>query len=282
MIIRNKCIEIYEFDPAHFLSAPGLAWHACLRKTEVKLELLTNVDMLLMVEKGIREGICHAVHRYAKSNNKYKKNYDKNKESSDIQYLDANDFNGWAMSQKLPVDGFEWKKHMLKLNEDFTKNCDEDSKKGNILEVDVKYPKNLHDLHSDLPFIAERTKIDKRSKLVCNFYDKNNYVIHITSLKQVLDHEQILNKVHRVIQFNQESWLKEYIDWNTEIGKQAKNDFEKDFFKLMNNSAFGKTMDNVRKHIDIKLVTTDKTRNQLVLEPNYHTSKWFPENLLAY
>ena len=254
MIIRNKCIEIYEFDPAHFLSAPGLAWHACLRKTEVKLELLTNVDMLLMVEKGIREGICHAVHRYAKSNNKYKKNYDKNKESSDIQYLDANNFNGWAMSQKLPVDGFEWKKHMLKLNEDFTKNCDEDSKKGNILEVDVKYPKNLHDLHSDLPFIAERTKIDKRSKLVCNFYDKNNYVIHITSLKQVLDHEQILNKVHRVIQFNQESWLKEYIDWNTEIGKQAKNDFEKDFFKLMNNSAFGKTMDNVRKHIDIKLV----------------------------
>ena len=107
---RNNCIEIYELDPAHFLSAPGLAWQTFLKKTEVKLELLTNVDMLLMVEKGIRGGICHAIHRYAKANNKYIKNFDENKESTYIQYVDANNFYGWAMSQKLPVDGFKWKK----------------------------------------------------------------------------------------------------------------------------------------------------------------------------
>ena len=107
---RNKCIEIYELDPAHFLSAPGLPWQACLKKTEVKLELLTDVDMLLMVEKGIRVGICHAIHRYAKANNKYMKNYDKNKESSYIQYLDANNLYGRVISQKLSVDGFKWKK----------------------------------------------------------------------------------------------------------------------------------------------------------------------------
>ena len=107
---RNKCIEIYELDPAHFLSAPGLAWQACLKKTEVKLELLTDVDMLLMVENRIRGGICHAIHRCAKANNKYMKNYDKNKESSYIQYLDANNLYGSAMSQKLPVDRFKWKK----------------------------------------------------------------------------------------------------------------------------------------------------------------------------
>ena len=107
---RNNCIEIYELDPAHFLSAPGLAWQTFLKKTEVKLELLTNVDMLLMVEKEIRGGICHAIHRYAKANNKYIKNFDENKESSYIQYVDANNFYGWAMSQKLPVDGFKWKK----------------------------------------------------------------------------------------------------------------------------------------------------------------------------
>ena len=106
----NKCIEIYELDPAHFLSAPGLAWQACLKKIEIKLELLTDIDMLLMVEKGIRGGIYHAIHRYSKANNKYMKNYDKNKESSYIQYLDANNLYGWAMSQKLPIDGFEWKK----------------------------------------------------------------------------------------------------------------------------------------------------------------------------
>ena len=107
---RNKCIEIYELDPAHFLSAPGLAWQACLKNTEVKLELLTDINSLLMVEKGIRSGICHAIHRYAKGNNKYMKNYDKNKESSYLQYLDANNLYGWAMSQKWPVNGFKWEK----------------------------------------------------------------------------------------------------------------------------------------------------------------------------
>ena len=110
---------------------------------------------------------------------------------------------------------------------------------------------------------------------------KKSYVVYIRSLKQPLNHGLILKKVHRVIQFNLEAWLKEYIDMNTEVRKQAKNDFEKDFFKLMNNSVFGKTMENVRKHRDIKLVTTDKRRNQLVSEPNYHTTKWFSESLLA-
>ena len=270
---RNMCIKVNE--QAHFLSAPGLAWQACLKKTEVKLELLTDVDMLLMVEKGIRRGICHAIYRYAKANNKYMKNYNTDKEESFLQYLDDNNLYGWAMSQKLPVSGFKWKKNMLKFNEKFIKNYDEDSDKGYILEVDVKYPKNLHGLHENLPFLPERMKTDKCRKLVYNLYDKKNFVAHIRSLKQALNHGLILKKVHRVIQFNQEAWLKPYIDMNTELRKKTKNDFEKDVFKLMNNAVFGKTMENVRKHRDIKLVTTDKRRNQLVSEPNYHTTKWF-------
>ena len=124
-------------------------------------------------------------------------------------------------------------------------------------------------------------KINKYNKLLCNLYDKKSYVVQIRSLKQALNHGVILQKVHRVIHFNQEAWLKEYIDMNTELRKQAKNDFEKDFFKLMNNSVFRKTMENVRDHRNIKLVTTDKRRNQLVSEPSYHTTKWFSENLLA-
>ena len=111
---RNMCIKVYEPDPAHFLSAPGLAWQACLKKTDVKLELLTDFDMLLMVEKGIK-GICHAIHRYAKANNKYMKNYDEKEESSYIQYFDANNLYGWAMSQKLPVSDFKWKKQYVKV-----------------------------------------------------------------------------------------------------------------------------------------------------------------------
>ena len=130
-----------------------------------------------------------------------------------------------------------------------------------------------------MPFLPERMKIDKTQKLVCNLHDKKKYVVHISILKQPLDHGLKLKKVHRVIEFNQEAWLKKYIDMNAELRKKASNDFEKDFFKLMNNAVFGKTMENVRKHRDIKLVKIDHKRNKLVPEPNYHTMKLVAENL---
>ena len=168
---------------------------------------------------------------------------------------------------------------MLEFNEEFIKNYDEGSDKGYILEV--KYPKNLHGLHRDLPFLPKKMKNGKCKKLVCNLYDKKIYVALIRSLKQALNHGLILKKVHRVIQFNQEAWLKPYIGMNTELRKQANNDLERDFYNLMNNAVFEKTMENVTKHRDIKLVTTDKRKNQLVSEPNYHTTKWFSKKLLA-
>ena len=156
---RNKCIEIYELDPTHFLSAPGLSWQAALKKTGVILELLPDIDMLLMVEKGMRGGMYHAIHRYAKANNKYMKNYDKNIISSYLMYLNASNLYGWAISQKLPVNGFKWIKKLSEFNEDFMKGYDENSDKGYFLEVDVEYPKKLFNLHRDLPFLPERKKI---------------------------------------------------------------------------------------------------------------------------
>ena len=171
---RNKCLEVYELDPAHFLSLPGLAWLAFLKKTRIELELLTNYDMLLMVEEGIRGGICHSIQRYAKASNKYKKNYDESKESSYIQCLDASNLYGWAMSQKLSVNDFKWTADTSKINEEFIKNYDENNDKGYILEVDVQYPKKLHDIHSDLPFLPKIMKIDKCKKLVCDLRNKKN------------------------------------------------------------------------------------------------------------
>ena len=150
------------------------------------------------------------------------KNYDKNKESSYIQYLDANNLYGCAMSQKLPVNGFKWIKNVTEIDEKFIKNYDVDSDKGYILEVDVKYPRKLHDLHSDLPFLSKRMKIDKCKNLVCNLHNKKKYVVHIRSLKQALNYGLRLKKVHRIIEFNQEAWLKNYIDMNTELRKIAK------------------------------------------------------------
>ena len=184
-------------DPAHFVSLPGLAWQACLKKTNIELELLTDYDMLLMVERGIRGGICHSIHQYAKANNKYMKNYNNNEESSYIQYLDAKNFYGWVMSKKLPANGFKWldSDKINEINEDFIKDYDENNDKGYIFEVDVKYPRRLHKLHSDLPFLSERMKVNKCNKLVCNLFNKKEYVMHINSLKQALIHGLKLKKL---------------------------------------------------------------------------------------
>ena len=182
------------------------------------------------------------------------------------------------MSKKLRTNGFKWF-DSNEINEDFIKNYNENNKKCYILEMDVKYSNRLHKLHSDLPFLPERMKIDKCKKLVCNLSNKKKYGAHINTLKQALNHGLKFKKIYRVIEFNQEAWLKPYIDMNTELRKEAKNDFEKDLFKLMNNSVFKKTMENIRKHRDIKLVTTDKKRSKLVSEPNYHTINLISEDL---
>ena len=281
---RQYCLENYELDPAQFVSLPGLAWQACLKKTNVELELLKDYDMLLMVEEGIRGGICHAIQRYAKANNKYMNDYDKKKKPSYIQYLDANNFYGKAMTEKLPVRGFKWLNDISKIDEGFVKVYNKNDNESYILDVDIDYPSKLQNIHSDLPFLPERMVINNTKKFFCNLNDKKNYMVHNNVLKQALDHGLKLRKVYRVIEFGviefeQEAWLKEYIDVNTELRKKATNDFEKDFFKLMNNAVFGKTMENVRKHRDIKHVKADKKRNKLASEPNFHTMKLIDNNL---
>ena len=184
--------------------------------------------MLLMVEKGIRGGICHSIYRYGKANNKQMKDYDKNKELSYLQYWDRN---GWVMLQKLPVNNFDWIKDTSQFNEDFIKNYNKESDEGYFLEVDIQYPEKLHELH-DLPFFPERMKIEKVEKLVANLNDKTEYVIHIRNLKQALNHGLVLKKVHKVIILNQNAWLEPYIDMKTDLRFFLKN-FEKKFFKLM-------------------------------------------------
>ena len=176
----------------------------------------------------------------------------------------------------MPVRGFKWLEDISLINEEFIKNFDTNHSKGYILKVDIDYPRELQELHLDFPFLPERLVVNNVKKLICNLQNKKEYVAHINTLKQALEHGL---KLVMIIEFEQEDWLKSYINLNTELHMKANNEFEKDFFKLMNNSVFGKTMENVRKYRDIKLVKTDKKRNKLVSAPNFHTMKLIDKNL---
>ena len=276
---RKTCLKYYKLDPCHYYTAPGLAWDACLKETKQDLELLKDYDMLMMFEKGIRGGISHISKRYAEANNKYMKDYDETQPSSYIQYLDANNLYGWAMSQKLPTHGFKWidinKSKVIKLLEE------KDTNQGYIFEVDLDYPDTLWESHNDYPLAPEKLKVDKIEKLICSFKSKRHYVVHYKNLKQYLREGMILKKVHRGIKFHQSNWMEPYIRKNTDLRKLANNSFEKDFFKLMNNSVFGKTIENIRKRQNVILVDDKEFALKLSSKPNFERATIFDENLIA-
>ena len=282
---RKVCLENYALDPAHFYTTPGLAWKACLKKTGVNLELLKDPDMLLMFERGIRGGITQSVHRWAIANNPFMGNeYDMSKPTEYLQHLDTNNLYGWAMSQPLPTGEFKWIEirediELRKVVDMLVRNSDLGY--GYLLEVDVQYSKELHDHHNDIPFMCEKLKVNGVEILISNLYDKEKYVIHVKALKQALDHGLVLRKVHRVIQFKQSAWMKEYIDFNTRLRTAASNDFEKDFYKLMNNSVFGKTMENIRKHRDIKLANNKEDYLRQVMKPNFKSGNLLGKDLMS-
>ena len=279
---RDLCLKIYGLDPVYYFTAPGLAWDACLKMTGINLELLSDQDMLLMIEKGIRGGISIISNRYGEANNKYMKGFNKNKPSKYLMYLDANNLYGCAMSEKLPTCGFKWltDKEINNLYNNQVVQVFE--KTPCILEVDLEYPEKLHDLHNDYPFCPERVKCENGvEKLIPNLRDKNKYVIHYRNLIQCLKAGMKLKKIHRGIKFIESAWLKPYIDKNTYLRTQAKNNFEKDFFKLMNNSVFGKTMENIRNRVVVKLVNTKEKLKKLVAKPNFRNRKIFSENLVS-
>ena len=278
---RDLCLKIYGLDPVHYYTAPGLAWDACLKMTNIELELLNDPDMLLIFEKGIRGGISIISNRYGEANNKYMKGFNRKKPFKYIIYLDINNLYGLAMSGKLPTHGFKWltSGEMENLYKNQVVQVWE--KTPCILEVDLEYPENLHDLH-DYPFCPEMVKCENNvEKLIPNLRDKKKYVIHYKNLIQCLKAGMKLKKIHRGIKFIESEWLKPYIDKNTNLRTQAKNYFEKDFFKLMNNSVFGKTMENIRNRVDIKLVNTEEKLKKLVAKPNFKGRKILQEDFVS-
>ncbi|XP_051157441.1 uncharacterized protein LOC127279246 [Leptopilina boulardi] len=280
---RSQCLIAYGLDAAHYYTTPGLTWDAMLKYTNIRLELLTDIDMVMFIERGIRGGISQCTNRYAKANNPYMEEFNESEETSYIVYFDANNLYGWAMIQSLPYGGFKWEEN-VDINFDF--NVADDAPIGYILEVDLDYPNELHEKHSDFPFCPERSKPpgSKEQKLLTTLLPKRKHVLHYRALKQALEHGLVLVQIHRVLRFKQSTWLKTYIDFNTTKRTNANNEFEKNLFKLMNNAVFGKTMENVRKHVDIKLVTKWEGRygaEALIAKPNFHSRAIFNENLVA-
>ena len=279
---RDICLKNYGLDPVYYYTAPGLAWDAMLKMTKINLELLSDVDKLLMVENGIRGGISIISNRYGKANNKYMKDFNKKKPSKYLTYLDANNLYGAAMSEKMPVHSFKWMTTEEIENLFNNQIVQVWNKNPCILEVDLEYPEELHDLHNDYPLCPERVECKNGvKKLIPNLWDKNNYVVHYKTLMQYLSLGMKLKKIHRGIKFIEADFLKPYIDKNTNLRTQAKNNFEKDFFKLMNNSVFGKTMENIRNRVNVKLVNTGEQFKKLVAKPNYNSCKIFNENLVS-
>jgi Rho termination factor, N-terminal domain/Recombination endonuclease VII len=308
---RSLSLDVYALDPCHYFTLPGLSWDSALKITKAELPTLKDRDMHDMIAKGIRGGVSMISHRYAKANNKHLAYFDPNKPSNYLIYLDANNLYGHSMLEKLPYSNFtfiepeNWTNLRIKLKQ----SLEGISESGYILEVDLEYPKNLHDDHNDYPLAPEKLDIKPEMlsaynkncmlmedgclaeelmntptrKLVTTLLNKERYVVHYKNLLYDESKGMRVKTIHRVLQFKEKNWLGKYINLNNELRTGATTEFEKDFYKLMNNSVFGKTMENVWKRVNIKLVTNAEKARKLISSPwnEYGTFKIFTEDLVA-
>ena len=297
---RRTCQKQYSLDPAQYYTSPGLTWDALLKKTGVELELLTDYDQHLFIEKGLRGGISMASKRHARANNPLVQGYDPGQPSSHILYLDANNLYSWAMSQYLPTGGFRWVDDCQQLAKTIPEQP-ADSPKGYIFEVDLEYPEDLHDAHNSYPLAPERMVVQKEwmlkyqhnllgvgvaptvEELVPNLRNKDCYVLHYRNLQLYMSLGMRLTKVHPALRFDQSPWMEPYIQMNTELRKKAASGFEKDLYKLMNNSVFGKTMENLQRRVDVKLVRSNEEDKlgRLIASPAFARANIFDDDLAA-
>ena len=291
-------MKYYRLDPCHYFRAPGLSWDAMLKMTSIELEKISDIDKYLFIEKEIRGVISYIAKRYAKANNKYTNEYDPEKPYTFITYLDMNNLFGWAMSEYLPYGEFEWLENIDAFD---INSINDKNDTGYFLKVDLEYPDKLHELRNDYPLapgklvvssdmlsrhckkIADKYKIKVGDvkQLIPNLGNKTKYVLHYKNLQLYLSLGMRLTKIHRVLKFKQSDRMKKYIDFNTDKRKNAANDFEKDFFKLMINSVYRTIMENLRKRINVRLVNNAKDFLKYTTRLTYVTHKMFGENYAA-
>lgn len=294
---RDDSLTAYGIDPTYNYTMPGMSWQCMLKninkknkekKDHIEIELMHDYDMFLMIEKGIRGGNSMIAHRYSEANNKYMNNYDEKKDDKFIFYIDACNLYGWAMMQKLPYSDLKFQDVTI----EEALNWNVEGSHGCILEVDLDYPKEIHDIHSMYPLAPEKMivenkmlspfqinmketldiKEDKVAKLLCTLYPKKNYVLHIKNLQLYCSLGMKLTKIHRTIVFKQDYILRDYIQFNSNKRQEAKSEAEKDMYKLMNNALFGKTMQNQRTEINYELVHNQQRLEKLASKINFNSA----------
>lgn len=285
---RSICLDIYKLDPINYVTAPAISWDAMLKFTKVKLELISNCDIYNFLKLAVRGGLTQCSQRISEANNPYMKDFNPKNPENYLSYIDANNLYGWAMCQTLPISDFKFLSpdeiSMISVPEVLI-----DSDVGYIFEVDLDYPSEIHNNHNCLPFCPENKLPPggKQIKLIADLNPKRNYIIHLRQLKLCLEQGLKITKIHRVLSFTQRRWLEPYIQLNNKHRKTAKNEFEKNFFKLMNNAIYGKTMENVEKRRTIKLVSDYQSKQnspgfrQLIAMNNFHSLNLFGNDLAA-
>jgi len=268
----DTCFAIYKIDPAHCYSAPSLSYNPMLKTIKRPLPLLTDYDMYMFVESGIRGGYCNVSKRHVKANNRYMgDDFDSTQPEKYLLYLDANNLYGHSMSEALPYGDYQWMSEWEFVSfEQCISRIPANDNKGYIVEVDLEIPPKLHSKFEDFTICPERLRTSNKKnvppKLIATLHKKEHYVTHYRYLQVLLKNGFKLTKIHRGISFFQTPWLKQYIDLNTERRKAAKSEFEKNFFKLMNNSVYGKMLENAR---DFHLVYKPHLIQRWINKPNF-------------
>lgn len=298
---RKRCMLTYGLDAAHYVSNAHFSFNAFLRFSNVEFDLLTDQNMYCLFNRGIRGGVSLLSKRYARANNKYMSNYDPAQESVYLLYLDCGNLYGWAMMQHVPFRNFRWLAPN-EINLESILATGPEADRGYVLEVDLDYPRELHDLHSDYPLAPHKKSLSFSAlspvgqnmcqhfqlkyargseKLMCTVLPKKRYIVHYRTLALYLKLGMICTKVHRVVTFDQAPVMRAYIENNSHMRAQAKNSFDQDYWKLLSNALFGKTMERPDRRVKIKLHTSAKTFGRAVSKATFKSSKMINENLVA-
>ena len=297
---RKTTMKNFHLDPCKFLSTPHVAFNAMLKMTRIQIQLLPQIDMVNFIKSGIRGGVASIMHRYAEANLPGEPGYNPEKPRAEILYLDVCNLYGYALSRPLPVGEFRWM-NQQEVDKFDLSNIPHNSRMGFIVECDLTYPENLHDMHNDFPLAAEKMMVQTSDwssymhklatengidanfrgaeKLIPHLGPRKHYVTHYLNLSYYIKQGMKLEKIHRILTFTQSAFMRPYIDFCTNLREKTNNEFQSNLFKLFSNACYGKLLQNPSHNVNMKLVTTSHQFHKLSRKPNFKSMTIYNKHL---